>query len=89
MALYRKRPVVIEAVQYRDGMPLPGVTANGAGSGAWIETLEGALDVREGDWIITGVAGEIYPCKDAIFRQTYEPVDAEGERALNPEAGRR
>ena len=31
--------------------------------------------VTPGDWIITGVAGEMYPCKDEIFRLTYEPAD--------------
>ena len=40
----------------------------------WIDTLEGGHIVCPGDWIITGVAGENYPCKDPIFEQTYEPV---------------
>lgn len=40
----------------------------------WIDTLEGGHVVCPGDWIITGVAGEIYPCKPAIFEATYEPV---------------
>lgn len=34
---------------------------------------------RVGDWIITGVKGERYPCKDDIFRAMYEPADAEAE----------
>ena len=38
----------------------------------WIETLEGGHIVCPGDWIITGVAGENYPCKPAIFDATYE-----------------
>ncbi len=38
----------------------------------WIETLEGGHIVCPGDWIITGVAGEMYPCKPAIFEETYE-----------------
>jgi hypothetical protein len=42
----------------------------------WIDTLEQGHRVCPGDWIITGVAGELYPCKDEIFRLTYEPVDA-------------
>ena len=33
------------------------------------------MTIREGDWIIRGVAGEFYPCKDEIFQQTYEAVD--------------
>jgi len=40
-----------------------------------IPTLEGTLYAKEGDWIIRGVKGEIYPCKDDIFRATYEPVE--------------
>lgn len=39
-----------------------------------IDTLEGAHIVCPGDWIITGVKGERYPCKPDIFEQTYEPV---------------
>lgn len=39
-----------------------------------IDTLEGKHVVIPGDWIITGVQGEHYPCKDAIFRSTYEAV---------------
>lgn len=40
----------------------------------WIDTLEQGHRVCPGDWIITGVAGEMYPCKPAIFAATYEPV---------------
>ena len=39
-----------------------------------IETLEGAMIARPDDWIICGVAGELYPCKPDIFAQTYEEV---------------
>ena len=38
----------------------------------WIDTLEGGHNVCPGDWIITGVKGEHYPCKPDIFEQTYE-----------------
>ena len=38
----------------------------------WIETLEGGHVVTSGDWIITGVKGEHYPCKPDIFEMTYE-----------------
>lgn len=41
-----------------------------------IKTLEGEMRATPGDWIIRGVAGEIYPCKPDIFEKTYEPVDA-------------
>lgn len=40
-----------------------------------IHTLEGMHHVSEGDWIITGIKGEHYPCKPDIFKLTYEPVD--------------
>ena len=40
----------------------------------WIETLEGGHTVCPGDWIITGVQGEHYPCKPDIFEQTYDLV---------------
>jgi len=38
----------------------------------WIDTLEGGHQVCPGDWIITGVKGERYPCKPDIFEATYE-----------------
>ena len=59
---YRKKPVVIEAYQTDKEMD--------------IETLEGTMHASVGDYIITGVRGEQYPCKPDIFEQTYEPADA-------------
>jgi len=43
------------------------------------ETLEGHHIVCPGDWIITGIKGENYPCKPDIFEQTYEAVDEDEE----------
>lgn len=40
-----------------------------------IETLEGVMEVSEGDWVIRGIKGEFYPCKPDIFLATYEPVE--------------
>lgn len=77
---YRKKPVVIEAMQY-DGTNASAVIA---WSGAWqiqytdalaITTLEGDMRVSVGDYVIRGVAGEFYPCKPDIFEATYEAVD--------------
>lgn len=45
----------------------------------WIDTLEGGHTVCPGDWIITGVNGEKYPCKPDIFEKTYEAVELEKE----------
>lgn len=121
MAKFRKKPVVIEATQWRKNGDHPGDYANdepGFENGemrtftgaerkskdweggvvryfrrpepeyagttlhdkcgrtwhdhGWIDTLEGGHTVCPGDWVITGVAGEVYPCKDAIFKVTYE-----------------
>lgn len=43
-------------------------------TGYMIDTLEGKHEVTPGDWIITGVKGEKYPCKPDIFEMTYEKV---------------
>jgi len=61
MAKFRKKPVVIEAEQLIERTE--------------IKTLEGTMVGNPGDWLITGVAGEQYPCKDEIFRATYEEVE--------------
>jgi predicted P-loop ATPase/GTPase len=77
---FRKKPVVIEATQWFKQGDHPAVIIksnpdNYADMGVpWIDTLEGGHVVSVGDWIITGVKGEHYPCKDEIFRMTYEPV---------------
>lgn len=109
---YRKKPVVIEATQWRKNGDHPqddvmrpfedtGKTPTEPREGAvvryyrhprvpgtdfcahcktmfhdhgWIDTLEGGHIVCPGDWIITGVKGENYPCKPDIFAATYEPV---------------
>jgi hypothetical protein len=41
----------------------------------WIDTYEGGHIVCPGDWVITGIAGERYPCKPEIFEDTYDRVD--------------
>ena len=46
-----------------------------------IETLEGIMYASPGDWIITGVNGEKYPCKPDIFEKTYEPVNDQERRS--------
>lgn len=61
MPKYRKKPVVVEAYQTDTEMD--------------IATLEGVMHASVGDYIITGVNGEQYPCKPDIFAKTYEPVD--------------
>jgi hypothetical protein len=86
---YKKKPVEIQAVQYTGNneheimefagdarvrcVPMsmtlrPSIT---------IDTLEGVMTASEGDFIIRGVKGELYPCKPDIFAATYEAVDSE------------
>lgn len=76
MGRYLKKQVVIEAVQWFKHGDHPAVHADsGKDSAGYIETPEGRLRVEPGDWIITGVAGENYPCKPDIFEQLYSPAD--------------
>lgn len=75
---YRKRPIVIEAEQWFPCKNVDGVSYDpGQVSPATVNTLEGRMNVSYGDWIITGIEGEKYPCKDAIFKKTYEAVNGE------------
>lgn len=71
---FRKRPVVIEAAQWFKMGDHPEVKPYNGNFG-WIDTLEGGHIVTPGDWVITGVQGEHYPCKPDIFEQTYELVE--------------
>lgn len=71
---FRKKPVVIEATQWFKMGDHPAVKPLYNDLGI-IETLEGNHQVIPGDWIITGVKGEMYACKDEIFKMTYEPVE--------------
>ncbi|MGL5512324.1 MAG: hypothetical protein ACRDBM_03670 [Sporomusa sp.] len=88
MAKYRKKPVVIDAFQWFREMSVKDtpdwfyhawiggkvrINVDGTGIIA-IETLEGTHLSTEGDYIIRGVKGELYPCKPDIFEMTYEPV---------------
>lgn len=61
MAKYRKRPVIIEAYQTDKELIIP--------------TLEGDMHASVGDYIITGVNGEKYPCKPDIFHKSYEKAE--------------
>jgi hypothetical protein len=82
---YRKKPVVIEAIQYKGVESFPElakfmddefllVTFKPASEQLVIPTLEGDHIANVGDWIIKGVKGEFYPCKPDIFAETYEKV---------------
>lgn len=82
MPFYRKKPVVIKAIQYT-GDNIPELTEFMFGGcnytwtptgGFFIHTLEGDMEISKGDFVIRGVKGEFYPCKPDIFEETYEQV---------------
>jgi hypothetical protein len=82
---FRKKPVVIEAIQWT-GSNYEEVsefmqTQRGTvdiddplNPALLVHTTEGVMKASPGDWIIRGVKGEYYPCKPDIFEMTYEPV---------------
>lgn len=82
---YRKKPIVVEAIQVRYGyinlkevhefLGEQGGFHNLLGKKPFIRTLEGDMYISDGDYIIKGVQGEFYPCKPDIFEATYETVD--------------
>lgn len=79
---YRKKPVVIETVKFEgrnhdEVWKFMGRTQRATGAEPAcmpIDTPEGTMIARPGDYIIKGVNGEFYPCKPDIFAATYEPV---------------
>ena len=92
---YRKKPVVIEAIQYKEDnlqeiidFVGPSLKVDGSCSvetvmkpsyDVYIHTLEGDMHVDYLDFVIKGVHGEFYPCKPDIFEKTYEPVEDENK----------
>tara|TARA_R110002020_G_scaffold130140_3_gene291238 strand:- start:1404 stop:1667 length:264 start_codon:yes stop_codon:yes gene_type:complete len=86
MPKFRKKPVVIEAVQYGPhGAPTLELLQHLAGGrdftfgedGLTIHTLEGDMKADIGDWVIKGISGECYPCKPDIFEATYEAIQGD------------
>lgn len=86
MDRYRKKPIVVEAMQYDGSEDSRNRIVEWAGTlycknylsrgvGFDIDTLEGVMTVSPGDWVIRGVAGEFYPCNPDIFEATYEAAD--------------
>lgn len=88
---FRKKPVVIEAIQFDGSSSGVGEIRRWMESGEYrrgqvrtqdcgrtftIPTLEGEHIARRGDWIIKGVAGEFCPCKPDIFAATYEAAES-------------
>jgi hypothetical protein len=82
MGFYRKKPVVIQAVQWtgENNVEILNfcsncyITSSGKAKDLIVSTLEGDMSAVIGDYIIRGVKGEFYPCKEEIFHMTYEDV---------------
>ena len=84
MKQYRKKPVVIDAIQLTEDnfrslidiaftdSDIKSIGNDEVGFYVLIETLEGNMKARWNDWIIKGINGELYPCKPDIFEKTYE-----------------
>ena len=104
MQKFVKKPVVIEAIQYDGtniteiesfvGAKLPRVWLSAEDTQLVIPTLEGDMKVSKGDYIIKGIKGEFYPCKEDIFKNSYDEVNpsfiTEGQKrvrlSFNPSA---
>jgi len=100
MSKYRKKPVVIEAVQWNPGpkdvrFTFPDGTefrvrrpSHPAAYSRELEipTLEGVMKASPGDWIIKGVQGEYYPCKPDIFEATYDCISVDVATYGEPDA---
>ena len=99
MAKYRKKPVVIEAIQLTDESIVEIINwtteyisieintdENNNIVGVIIPTLEGAMKASMNDYIIKGIQGEFYPCKPDVFEKTYDVVDAERSQTFGEKA---
>lgn len=94
---YRKKPVIIEAVQWEGtniheiedfmGVHLGASYCDDGEDFLIIQTLEGDMRADKGDYIIKGVQGEFYPCKPDIFEQTYEEIFNIEFKDLDPQFG--
>lgn len=90
MTWYRKLPISIEAIQWKgdnstdvaaftsgkwypdDGRREEGITAL-----VYDELHSTWVGMHDGDWVIKGIQGEFYPCRDDVFRTTYERLPGE------------
>jgi len=77
---FRKKPVVIEAMQWFDDVDSTSAlfefcnAIKSTETGIKIKTPEGELNISKGDFVIKGTKGEFYPCKPNVFEEVYEKV---------------
>ncbi|MCJ2112952.1 Gp49 family protein [Methylobacterium sp. E-025] len=99
MGHYTKKPVLIEARRFEtnndDGShmtllcdwanePKDKAVVTHDGTSIFVATLEGTMRAEVGDWIIRGVEGEIYPCRDSVFQATYAVASAAPDGSGTP-----
>lgn len=91
MPKFRKKPIVIEAIQFTGdnvseiwdafgAADIYGPTEENPDS-LVIDTIEGKMKAGVGWWVVKGIEDEFYPCKPEVFAATYEAVDEFGEAA--------
>jgi hypothetical protein len=72
MPFFQKKPIIVEAARVTSLTVIPAH-----------QTLhQHDLIADPGDWIIKGVKGEFYPCKDDVFRETYQPINGEAVKHI-------
>lgn len=99
MPTYRKNPLLVEAIQWFPEVDIPGVLRIPANkvdmSGARgiivdrperhvVNTHHGQIELAHGDWIITGLNGEKYPCRPDVFDKTYQYVSPFDTCTMSP-----
>ena len=89
MPKFRKKPVVIEAIQYTGNnsdeilgfakrfyeLDLEDRDDHEVIAEVWDKLHSTWVGVKNGQWIIKGIQGEFYPCDEDVFKSTYEPVE--------------
>lgn len=81
MPYFVKKRIPIQAIQYTGPESLFHIMEafgskgiNNSEEGLYINTLEGSMLAKKGDWIIQGIEDEIYPCKESVFLATYDQI---------------
>lgn len=77
MAKFMRRQVVVDAVRFIKGYgAIPGVCYDKCMGINWphVHNSHGIINIKDGDWIVTGIGGQIYPCSGDVFNDLYQPI---------------
>lgn len=83
MSKFRRRPLIFEAVRYNgtlEGLPpeiLLVISVVKPDGTCLLETAQGSMECRSGDWIIKSSRGEFHACRNDVFQETYDPIDGD------------